>query len=153
MDCRCSRRSLTKPSTEALNPRLPLLERVKFLSIFASNLDEFFMIRVSGLRQQVAAGVIDTPADGLTPAQQLAAIRKRLLPMFKTQYDCWQNDMIPMLRKSDIHVVSHDDLSKDLKKALQLYFESEIFPVLTPLAVDPGPVSYTHLTLPTNREV
>jgi polyphosphate kinase len=111
---------------------------VKFLAIFANNLDEFFMIRVSGLRQQIAAGVIDTPADGLTPAQQLAAIRKRLLPMFKTQYGCWRDDLIPALREVDIHVVSHDELSKDLQEALQLYFESEIFPVLTPLAVDPG---------------
>ncbi|MBN1564642.1 MAG: polyphosphate kinase 1, partial [Anaerolineae bacterium] len=123
---------------EALEPANPLLERVKFLAIFANNLDEFFMIRVSGLRQQVAAGVIDTPADGLTPAQQLAAIRKRLLPMFETQYACWRDDLIPMLRQAHIHVVSHDDLSKDLKEAVQLYFESEIFPVLTPLAVDPG---------------
>ncbi len=123
---------------EALEPTNPLLERVKFLAIFANNLDEFFMIRVSGLRQQVAAGVIDTPADGLTPAQQLAAIRKRLLPMFKTQYECWRDDLIPALRESNIHFVSHEELSKDLKEALQLYFESEIFPVLTPLAVDPG---------------
>lgn len=123
---------------EALDPSIPLLERVKFLAIFANNLDEFFMIRVSGLRQQVEAGVIDTPADGLTPAQQLAAIRKRLLPMFTQQYDCYQDMLIPALRDHDIHMFNYDDLSGDQKDALQLYFESEIFPVLTPLAVDPG---------------
>lgn len=123
---------------EALDPSVPLLERVKFLAIFANNLDEFFMIRVSGLRQQVDAGVIDTPADGLTPAQQLAAIRKRLLPMFKSQYDCFRNDLIPALREHTIHILSYDDLTGDQQDALKLYFENEIFPVLTPLAVDPG---------------
>jgi polyphosphate kinase len=123
---------------EALDAGTPLLERVKFLAIFANNLDEFFMIRVSGLREQVAAGVIETPPDGLTPAQQLAAIRKRLLPMLKMQYECFWEDLVPRLKQHNIVVGSYDDLTEDRKEALQLYFEHEIFPVLTPLAVDPG---------------
>ncbi len=123
---------------EALDPSIPLLERVKFLAIFANNLDEFFMIRVSGLREQVAAGVMETPADGLTPAQQLAAIRKRLLPMLETQCRCLHDEIIPKLRQYKINVVPYQSLPEGHKEALRLFFESEIFPVLTPLAVDPG---------------
>lgn len=123
---------------EALDPTIPLLERVKFMAIFANNLDEFFMIRVSGLREQVAAGVIETPADGLTPAQQLVAIRKRLLPMLEAQYRCYTENILPELQHHGIYIDSYADLPDDRKKALQLYFEQEIFPVLTPLAVDPG---------------
>lgn len=123
---------------EALDSSLPLLERVKFLAIFANNLDEFFMIRVSGLREQVAAGVIETPADGLTPAQQLSAIRKRLLPMLGSQYGCFWDEVVPELRKRNIFISSYADLTDDRKEALQAHFEHEIFPVLTPLAVDPG---------------
>jgi polyphosphate kinase len=123
---------------EALDESLPLLERVKFLAIFANNLDEFFMIRVSGLREQVAAGVVETPADGLTPAQQLAAIRKRLLPMLDLQYGCFWDDIVPKLNKHNLYIASYADLAEDRQEALQLFFENEIFPVLTPLAVDPG---------------
>ncbi len=123
---------------EALDDSLPLLERVKFLAIFANNLDEFFMIRVSGLREQVAAGVVETPADGLTPAQQLAAIRKRLLPMLELQYGCFWDDIVPKLNKHHLFIANYADLPEDRREALQLFFENEIFPVLTPLAVDPG---------------
>jgi polyphosphate kinase len=123
---------------EALDPTIPLLERVKFLAIFASNLDEFFMIRVSGLREQVAAGVIETPADGLTPAQQLSAIRKRLLPVLDTQYRCYRDEIVPLLQRHNIFISHYTDLPDDRKEALQRYFDQEIFPVLTPLAVDPG---------------
>ncbi len=123
---------------EALDPSVPLLERVKFLAIFANNLDEFFMIRVSGLREQVAAGVVETPADGLTPAQQLVAIRKRLLPMLEQQYRCYYEDILPQLRDYGIEVLPYHELEAGHQQALQRYFDSEIFPVLTPLAVDPG---------------
>lgn len=123
---------------EALDPAIPLLERVKFLAIFANNLDEFFMIRVSGLREQVAAGVTETPPDGLTPAQQLAAIRKRLLPMLETQYRCFRDEIIPRLKEHHLEILPFHDLPEDRKEALRLFFESEVFPVLTPLAVDPG---------------
>ena len=123
---------------EALDPQTPLLERLKFLAIFANNLDEFFMIRVSGLREQVAAGVIETPADGLTPAQQLVAIRKRLLPLLESQDRCFHEDILPQLEAHDIFIHRYADLSDERKAALGYYFESEVFPVLTPLAVDPG---------------
>src|SRR5690606_13943575 len=116
---------------EALDDSLPLLERVKFLAIFANNLDEFFMIRVSGLREQVAAGVVETPADGLTPAQQLAAIRKRLLPMLELQYGCFWDDIVPKLNKHHLFIANYADLPEDRREALQLFFENEIFPVLT----------------------
>lgn len=123
---------------EALDPANPLLERVKFLAIFANNLDEFFMIRVSGLREQVAAGVIETPADGLTPTQQLNAIHKRLVPMLESQYTCLRDEVIPALDKHHITIQRHCSLNDERKTALQQYFDREIFPVLTPLAVDPG---------------
>ncbi|MGQ9848550.1 MAG: polyphosphate kinase 1 [Aggregatilineaceae bacterium] len=123
---------------EALDPDIPLLERVKFLAIFANNLDEFFMIRVSGLREQVAAGVTETPPDGLTPAQQLAAIRKRLLPMLEAQYRCFREDILPRLQEHRIEILPYHSLPDDRKEALHRFFEREVFPVLTPLAVDPG---------------
>ncbi len=123
---------------EALDPAVPLLERVKFLAIFANNLDEFFMIRVSGLREQIAAGVAETPPDGLTPSQELTAIRKRLLPMLETQSRCLHEDILPKLREHKIDVTAYDSLPEKHKRALRSFFESEVFPVLTPLAVDPG---------------
>ena len=123
---------------EALDKRHPLLERVKFLSIFASNLDEFFMIRVSGLRRQLVAGVLELPPDGLTPADQLAGIRRELLPDLERQSACWQNDLQPKLRKAGINVLGYDELKRKQRKLLRRYFEQQIFPTLTPLAFDPG---------------
>jgi polyphosphate kinase len=123
---------------EALDERHPLLERVKFLSIFASNLDEFFMIRVSGLRRQLEADVIDTPPDGMTPAEQLMAIRQELLPMLEQHRDCWRDDLLPKLEKAGIDILSHDELKGKQRKLLRRHFEREIFPALTPLAFDPG---------------
>jgi polyphosphate kinase len=123
---------------EALDTRHPLLERVKFLSIFSSNLDEFFMIRVSGLRRQLAANVIKTPPDGMTPAEQLAAIREQLLPMLARHSECWHTDLLPKLRRADIRILGYDDLKRKQRKLLRRHFENEIFPALTPLAFDPG---------------
>jgi polyphosphate kinase len=123
---------------EALDKSNPLLERVKFLSIFSSNLDEFFMIRVSGLRRQLAAGVLKAPADGLTPAQQLAQIREKLLPMLNVAADCWQADLCPKLSEEGIQIVAYSDLKKKQRKALRSLFQQDIFPILTPLAFDPG---------------
>jgi len=123
---------------EALDPRHPLLERVKFLAIFASNLDEFFMIRVSGLRRQMAAKVLETPPDGLTPAEQLAAIRQKLLPLLERHSDCWQNDLWPKLKANKVHVLRYTDLKRKQAKLLRRYFKKEIFMTLTPLAFDPG---------------
>jgi polyphosphate kinase len=123
---------------EALDERHPLLERVKFLSIFSNNLDEFFMIRVSGLRRQLAAGTLKTPPDGMTPAEQLAAIRRELLPELARQSDCWHFDLLPKLKQAGIEVMDYDDLKRKQRKLMRRYFEREIFPVLTPLAFDPG---------------
>ena len=123
---------------EVLDERHPLLERVKFLSIFSSNLDEIFMIRVSGLYKQLVAGVMEKPPDGMTPAQQLDAIRHELLPPLTTQMNCWHNDLVPKLKDEGIHVLRYDDLKRKQRKLLRQYFEREIFPVLTPLAFDPG---------------
>jgi polyphosphate kinase len=123
---------------EALDERHPLLERVKFLAIFSNNLDEFFMIRVSGLRRQLEAGTLKTPPDGMTPVEQLAAIRRELLPDLARQLDCWHYDLLPKLRQAGVSVLDYEDLKGKQRKLLRKYFEEEIFPVLTPLAFDPG---------------
>lgn len=123
---------------EALDDANPLLERVRFLSIFAGNLDEFYMIRVSGLRRQLAAGVVEAPPDGMTPAEQLASIRSQVAPMMARAVSCWHDDLRPKLQRQGIRVVSYSDLKGKQRKLLRRHFREEIFPVLTPLAFDPG---------------
>jgi polyphosphate kinase len=123
---------------EAMDESHPLLERVKFLAIFASNLDEFFMIRVSGLRHQLSAETVDTPPDGLTPAEQLAEIRRQLLPKLAQQTSCWRQDLAPKLQQAGIRVLRYAQLKSKQRKLLRKHFEREIFPVLTPLAFDPS---------------
>ena len=121
---------------EALDPRNPLLERVKFLAIFASNLDEFFMIRVSGIKQQISAGVQKTSPDGLTPTEQLAAIRRALVPMLEVERNLLLDDLLPALTAQGIPLLSYDQLSPPQREYLTSYFHRQIFPVLTPLAYD-----------------
>jgi polyphosphate kinase len=123
---------------EALDKHHPLLERVKFLAIFANNLDEFFMVRVSALRRQLAGGVIEAPPDGMTPAEQLAGTWHALLPLLERHSDCWRNTLLPKLRDADIRVLDYEELKGKQRRLLRRYFEREIFPVLTPLAFDPG---------------
>ena len=123
---------------EVLNAGNPLLERVKFLSIFATNLDEFFMIRVSGLSRQVTGGVLEAPPDGMTPIEQLAAIRKTLLGHLEQALTCWRQDLAPKLRDSGIPVLGRGELGHHQKAWLRRYFAREIFPALTPLAFDPA---------------
>jgi polyphosphate kinase len=123
---------------EALDQRHPLLERVKFLSIFANNMDEFFMIRVSGLRRQLTAELLETPPDGMTPAEQLAAIRQELLPQLEQHSECWHRDLLPKLRETGINVLRYDELKRKQRKLLRQHFEHEISTALTPLAFDPG---------------
>jgi polyphosphate kinase len=123
---------------EAFDPELPLLERVRFLAIFSSNLDEFFMVRVSGLRDQVAHGVYEVSPDGLTPQEQLAAIRERVLPMLFQAREHLMNELLPRLGAAGVHVLNYAELTESDRQALRSYFEIEIFPVLTPLAVDPS---------------
>ena len=123
---------------EALNPDLPLLEKVKFISIFHSNLDEFYMIRISGLKEQIAANVSEPTIDGFTPQAQLQKIEKILRPMLKQAMDLWQNEVVPALREQKIDILDYNNLSSAESEALTAYFKKEIFPILTPLAFDPG---------------
>ncbi|MDN5940722.1 MAG: hypothetical protein L0H94_02475, partial [Nitrospira sp.] len=122
---------------EAEDKRHALLERVKFLTIFATNLDEFFMIRVSGLRRLVAGGIGGTTPDGMTPSEQILAINRELVSHFERQDVCWKQDLLPGLREAGIHVLHYVELAQADREALQQYFQREIFPVLTPLAFDP----------------
>jgi polyphosphate kinase len=121
---------------EALDETHPLLERVKFLAIFANNLDEFFMVRVSGLQRQLAKGVLKSPPDGMTPGQQLEAIRQMLIPELEAQYYTWHEKILPRLDVAGIHVHMYAGLSDEQKNAVHMFFVNEIFPVLTPLAFD-----------------
>ncbi|MBU1099889.1 MAG: polyphosphate kinase 1 [Bacteroidetes bacterium] len=123
---------------EALNQELPLLERIKFISIFFSNLDEFYMIRVSGLKEQLRADISEPAIDGLTPLQALSAIEKEIKPMLKKVYKNWEEVVTPELDKENISITQLDKISKSEKKHLRDYFNKEIYPVLTPLAFDPG---------------
>ena len=123
---------------EALNPDLPLLEKVKFISIFHSNLDEFYMIRMSGLKEQIAANVSEPTIDGLTPLEQLQKIEKLLKPMLTRVIDLWAKEVVPALRKENINIVGFDDLTTGEKELMTEYFKREVYPVLTPLAFDPG---------------
>lgn len=123
---------------EAQDSSNPLLERVKFLAILGSNLDEFFMVRVAGLRKQKEAGVIDLPPDGMTPAEQLAAIRKTTSQLMTQARDCLRDDLLPLLNEAGIHIKDYAELDSKRKSSVKNYFDEVIFPVLTPLAFDPG---------------
>lgn len=123
---------------EAIDPEHPLLERVKFVSICHSNLDEYYMVRVSSLQQQLAAGVTDLSADGLTPTEQLTLLRARVGPMVQNAATYFQRDLAPELREAGIHILDYSELSRDQLKSMRNYFREEIFPVLTPLALGPG---------------
>jgi polyphosphate kinase len=123
---------------EARYENNPLLERVKFLSIVGSNLDEFYMVRVAGLKQQMKAGVIDISADGLTPAEQLAAIRKLATSLMLDTRVCLKDHLLPALDQAGIHVLDYPALNEAQKAKVDEYFDEVVFPVLTPLAVDPG---------------
>ena len=122
---------------EAEDPRVPLLERVKFLAIFSSNLDEFYMVRVAGLRRQVIAGVTLAPPDGLTPAEQLAAIRREVNVLVMRERACLAG-LLSELAEHGIQLLDIPDLAPAEWSEIDQYFESQVFPVLTPLAVDPG---------------
>ncbi len=123
---------------EAQDPNNPLLERVKFLAIVGSNLDEFFMVRVAGLKKQVDAGVIDFPPDGMSPAQQLAEIRKVALQLMSQVQETLKYEILPQLKQAGIHLLDYATLTQRQKDNVDKYFEEVVFPVLTPLAFDPG---------------
>src|SRR5688572_11285308 len=122
---------------EAFNPHHPLLERLRFLSISANNLDEFYMVRVAGLKGQVNAGVSVPSQDGMTPAQQLAAINARVGELMRNQQIAWQK-LRQQLREAGIAVIEVGDISASERRWLDQYFMEQIFPILTPLAVDPA---------------
>lgn len=123
---------------EAQDDRTPLLERLKFLAIFSSNLDEFFMVRVAGLKQQVEAELKTLTPDGRTPEDQLRDIHKNLLPMVQAQHLCFSDTLRPLLKEHGIYLLDFEELSPAQKAYYHTYFLEQIFPVLTPLAVDPG---------------
>ncbi len=123
---------------EALNPNIPLLERIKFISIFSSNLDEFYMIRVSGYKEQIRAKVIEPSIDGLTPHDEIKRIESEVIPMLNSVYKLWHGELMPKLEENKIFIAEIDDLPEEEKELLREYFIKEIYPVLTPLAFDPG---------------
>jgi len=123
---------------EALDKSVPLLERLKFLSVFSSNLDEFFMVRVSGLKEMLAIEDFGPLPGELTPAEQLTVIRQRLLPMVAAGMRCFHEELIPGLSQHNIIIAPYDSLSQQEQTQLDSYFLKSIFPILTPLAVDPA---------------
>ena len=123
---------------EARDRSQPLLERVKFVAITYSNLDEYYMVRVSGLQQQVTMGMTDVSPDGMTSAEQLTQLRARVGPMLREAADLFQDTLVPELGKAGIHISDYAALSRTQQKTLRGYFERDIFPVLTPLALGPG---------------
>ncbi len=123
---------------EAQDNRHPLLERVKFLSIFDTNLDEFIMVRLAGLKDQVEAHVPSLSPDGMTAEQQLAAVRQTLAPLVQEVSQYWRSELMPLLVEQHIHILDYEQLDAQQRASMRTYFEREVFPVLTPLAVDPG---------------
>lgn len=123
---------------EALDDRNPLLERVKFLSIFTSNMDEFFMKRVGGLKQQIAAEVTDRTPDGRTPEEQIDDIVATARPLFDRQTRCYHEDILPALAEAGIDIVDYETLTAAEQSTLRDYFERSVLPTLTPLTFDPA---------------
>lgn len=123
---------------EALDDRHPLLERAKFLSIVSLNLDEFFMIRVAAIKEQILAEVVEYSPDGRTPLEQVKEIHTRVVRMLKQMSKCFWDDLHPKLAAEGIHLLKMNELAPEQRRALTEYFSREIFPVLTPLAFDPG---------------
>ncbi len=123
---------------QARDASVPLLERLKFLCIVSSNLDEFFEVRVAGLKQVVQAGSQDSGPDGLTAAQQLAAVATRVRRLVADQYACWSGEIQPQLAANGVRFHRYPDVGEAERKHFEDFFEREIFPVLTPLAIDPA---------------
>jgi len=133
----------------AEDARVPLLERVRFLAIFSQNLDDFFQVRVAGLKEQVLAAVAVASPDGMSPLEQLKAIRTRVEGLVDRQVGLFNNDLVPALAEAGIELIRADKVTKRELSQLHSVFRQQIFPVLTPLAVDPGhPFPYiSHLSL------
>src|SRR5262249_46912426 len=123
---------------EARDVRNPLLERIKFLSIVGSNLDEFFMVRVASLKAQMDAGIAEFGPDRMSPSAQLVAIRREVKRLSDAACACFESELKPLLAEEGIHISSWDQLTDRQTTAARRYFAETIFPVLTPLAFDPG---------------
>ena len=123
---------------EARNTSLPLHERIKFLGITASNLDEFFMVRVAGVKQQQTGGVADPSPDGMVPAELLRAITERVHGFVAEQYRLWQKELVGLLSAHGFYFLGRAELTAEQKTAARAYFHAQVFPALTPLAIDPG---------------
>ena len=121
---------------QAQDPRNPLLERVRFLAIVSSNLDEFFEIRVAGLMQQVDSGLMEFGSDGLTPVEQLRRIHSVVASLVEDQYHCWHHQLVPALAREGILFRPPHDLTKSELNWVRTYFKDQVYPVLTPLALD-----------------
>jgi polyphosphate kinase len=122
---------------EALDSRNPLLERVKFFCITSSNLDEFFEVRVAGLKQQIESDVVERSMDGLTSSEAFRAVNRRVRRMVEQQYICWNDELRPALDQNGIRFRNFDDLSADDLAWVEDYYRAQVRPVLTPLALDP----------------
>jgi len=123
---------------EALDDRNPLLERVKFFSIVSSNLDEFFEVRVAGLKQQIESDVVERSMDGLTASEAFRAITRRIHQMVEDQYRCWREQLLPALARSGIRILEIEELEPADITWLQELYRTQVRPTLTPLAIDPA---------------
>jgi polyphosphate kinase len=123
---------------EAQDERTPLLERVRFLAITTRNVDEFFMKRVGGLKQQIEAGITERTADGRTPREQWEAVLEAARPLLAAQAECYHETVRPALAAAGIHVLDYEDLSAEERAEMREYFEANVLPTLTPLSFDPA---------------
>ena len=123
---------------EAQDPTVPLLERVKFLAIFSSNLDEFFMVRVAALKRRIDAGDQTPGPDGLTPAETTKAVAARVRELVDAQHHCFLSEIRPLLTAEGIVLLRPKEISHEQERFLKEYFRRTLLPVLTPLAVDAG---------------
>jgi len=123
---------------EAQEGSNPLLERLMFLSFVGSNVDEFFMVRVAGLKRQIEKSVMDTGPDGMSAAEQLRAIRASVIRLYRGAHECWSKELVPALEGSGIRILSYANLTDEQRAVADSYFQEAVFPTLTPLAFDPG---------------
>ena len=131
---------------EAQDASNPLLDRLMFLSFVQMDIDEFFMVRVAGLKRQIEKGVVETGPDGLTPTEQLRAIRASVIRLYRASYDTWRRELVPALAGAGIRILDYAELSEEQLATVNAYFQDSIFPTLTPLAFDPGARSRTSRT-------
>ena len=123
---------------EAQDPSVPLLERLKFLSIFSSNLDEFFMVRVAALKRRIHAGEQTSTPDGLTPLQTMVGVSARVHELVDAQHRSFLQDIQPLLAREGILLLRPKEITEEQRRFLEDYFRRMLLPVVTPLAVDPG---------------